>query len=474
MKIALVNPNFEGSLESKRAYIPLGLAYIAAVIRDSRKHELKVIDAAAFDLNDEKVLEELKNFGADVVAVGAVTDLLEAELNVLRIGKKLGIKTVIGGAHATILPEETAAFEEVDIVSVGESEYTLLDLLDSLEKKKDLRKVKGIVFKKKVSGKIKIIKTKPRETIQNLDELPFPARELFPWRLYSSYSSIVRKTPSMHMMTSRGCPFKCTFCASQSLWKNCRARSPKNIVDEIEILIKKFGVKEIYLFDDTFNLDLKRAEEICDEIINRKLKVYLRVQARVLPMNEQLLKKMKKAGCWCIYYGIESGNEDVLKDIKKNITIEQVKTTFKMTEKAGIRTFGFFMIGLPKDNRKTIQDTLDLALQINPDFVNFTILIVYPGTEIYELAIKEGSVKRIGPKEIFKSVRYTNKNLSDEELKKELGRIYKRFYMRPGYLIRRLLRIRTWDEFKANVVSGLPMLKGSNPFIVGKKWVENE
>ena len=276
------------------------------------------------------------------------------------------------------------------------------------------------------------------------------------------------------MMTSRGCPFHCTFCASQSLWKNCRARSAKSIADEIEELIKNFGIKEIYLFDDTFNLNLKRAEEICDEIINRRLKICLRVQARVLPMTEQLLKKMKKAGCWCIYYGIESGNEMVLKDIKKNISLEQARKTFRMTENAGIRTFGFFMIGLPKDDRKTIEDTLNFALEINPDFVNFGILIVYPGTEIYELAIKEKSINRIKPKEIFKPSRYTNKNLSDEELQKELSNIYKKFYIRPGYMIRRLLRIRTFNELKANITSGLPMLKGKNPFIVAKKWIASD
>lgn len=474
MKIALINPNYKGSLESKRAYIPLGLAYIAAVLRESKRHEIKVIDASALNFSDEKVESELKNFKADIVAVGAVTDLLEGALNVCKIAKKLGITTVVGGVHATILPEETLSFEDVNIVISGEGEYTMLELADCIENEDLLENVKGILFKKVKNSKIKIIKTKPRKPIENLDELPFPARDLFPWKLYSSYSSIVRKTPTMHMMTSRGCPFQCTFCASPSLWKGCRARSPKNIANEIEYLTKRFGIKEIYLFDDTFNLNLKRAEEICDEIIKRKIKISLRVQARVLPMTEKLLKKMKKAGCWCIYYGVESGNQEVLEDIKKVITLDQVRKTFKMTSNVGIKTFGFFMIGLPKDTRKTIKDTLNFALEINPDFVNFSILIVYPGTEIYEQAIKEGSIKRIKPKNIFNPPRYTNKNVSDKELQNELGKIYKKFYMRPNYMLKRLKGIKTLTELKANIISGLPMLKNKNPFIVAGKWISKD
>jgi anaerobic magnesium-protoporphyrin IX monomethyl ester cyclase len=470
MKIALVNPNFEGSVESKRAYIPLGLASIAAVIREQGKHQLKVIDAAALNLNDIELEKQLKNFGAEAVGLGAVSDLLEPVVNVCEIAKRLGIKTIVGGVHPTILPKETLSFEEIDIVIIGEGEYTFIELLDALEKKKNLEEVRGIMFKKK--GKKEFVKTPFREHIKDLNKLPFPARDLFPWKIYSSYSSIIRKTPCMHMMTSRGCPFHCTFCASQSLWKGCIARSSKNIADEIEHLIKEFGVKEIYLFDDTFNLDLKRSEEICDEIIRRKIKISLRVQARVWPMTTKLLKKMKKAGVWCIYYGVESGNEKVLKDMKKSIKLEKIRETFKMTKKIGIKTFGFFMIGLPSDTRETIRDTFNFALELDPDFVNFTILVVYPGTEIYELAVKEGSIKRIGPKEIFHPRRYTHKTISDKELQKKLGLIYKKFYMRPKYMIKRFFGIRTLTELKANFIAGLPFLKGkNNPFNVAKKWI---
>lgn len=472
MRIALVNQNHAGSLESKQAYLPLGLAYIAGVLRESGRHEFKVIDAAALDLSNEEVEKRLKEFGADIVGVGGVTDTFEGALNVCRIAKRLGMTTVLGGVHASLLPEESLAFDEVDFVVVGEGEYTLLELLDTMEKKEDLKKVRGILFKKKIKGKIQIIKTLKAGQIENLDELPLPARDLFPWKLYSSYSSLVRKTPCMHMMTSRGCPFHCTFCSSQNLWKNCRARSSIKIVDEVEVLIKEFGAKEIYLFDDTFNLNLKNVEEFCDEIFRRKIKISLRVVARVYPMTKEILEKMKKAGVWCIYYGVESGNQEVLNDIKKGITLEQVRKTFKMTEEAGIRTFGFFMIGLPKDTKKTINETIDFALELNPDFVNFSILTLYPQTDIYELAIKQGTATRIKPKEIFYPKRYKHPLVSEKEFEKYLAEIYKKFYMRPGYMIRRFLRIRTFTEFKSNLIAGLPFLKPKgDPFKVSGKWI---
>lgn len=473
MKIALINPNYNGSLESKRTYVPLGLAYLAAMVKKSR-HEIKVIDAAAFDLSNEELERELKKSKVDIVGTCAVTSLLEGGLNVCRIAKKLGIKTILGGIHATILPKETICFEEVDIIVIGEGEYTLIELLDSLETKENLENVKGIMFKRfDKKGKIKFIKTKPREKIKDLDKLPFPARELFPLKLYSSYGSLVRKVPSMHMMASRGCPNRCTFCASQNLWGGCvNVRSPKNIVDEIEHLIKNFGAKEIYLYDDTFNLNVKRSEEFCDEIIKRNIKILLRVNARVYPMTKQLLQKMKKAGVWCVLYGVESGNQKVLNDIKKGINLEQVKKAFKMTHEVGIRTLGFFMIGLPKDTSETIQDTLNFAIELNPDFANFTITTIFPGTEIYELAIKEGSIKRINPKEIFKPQLYKHPNFSYKKLEEELSKVYKRFYTRPRYMLRRFLRIRTYTELKSNIIAGLPFLKlKKNPLKVSKKWV---
>jgi len=464
MRVCLVNQKYA---DSKPAYIPLGLGYIAAVLRNSKRHQVKVIDALALNLSDEEIEKQLKDFGAEIVGVSAVTELLEEALNICKLAKRNNMVSVLGGPHATLLPEETLAFDEVDIICIGGGEYTLLDLCDVFEKGGDIKNVKGIMFKK---GKKQII-TEPREQIKNLDELPFPARDLFPWKLYPSYSSIVRKLPCMHIMSSRGCPFHCTFCSSQSLWKCSKSRSPKNIVDEIEHLIQEYKVKEIYIMDDTFNSNLKRCEEICEEIIKRKIKISLRVQARVAPITMKLLKLMKKAGVWVIYYGVESGNQEVLNNIRKGVTIKQIRDAFRMTKEVGIRTFGFFMIGLPKDTKKTIQDTLNLVLELNPDIANFTILAPYPGTEVYELAIREKSIKRIKPKEIFKIPRYTNKNVSDDELKKELSRIYKKFYMRPRYMIKRLLSIRTLTELKVNIISGLPFLNGENPFIVAKKWI---
>ena len=471
MRVCLVNPNYR-EVEFNPAYLPLGLAYIAAVLRESGRHKVRVIDAYALNLSDKEIEKRLIEFNPDIVAAGAATETLKSNLKLGRIAKKNNMLFVIGGPHPSILPLETLAFDEIDIVVIGEGEYTLLELADTIENKKDLKKVKGIVFKQKdKKGKLKLIQTPLRPQIENLDALPFPARDLFPWKLYPYYTSTVRRLPAMHMMSSRGCAFKCTFCGSQSLWKCARSRSPKNIVDEMEHLIKNYGTKEIYLFDDTFNLDLKRCEDICDEILRRKINISIRVHARVAPMTMHLLKKMKKAGIWMIYYGVESGNQEVLNDIKKGITLDQVRNAFKMTKEAGIQTFGFFMIGLPKDTRKTIQDTLNFALEIDPEIVTFTVLVPYPGTEAYELAIKEGRMQRIKSKEIWNPPTFPHKILSDEELQEELTRIYRKFNLRPKYLIRKLLSIRTLPELKSNIIAGLPFLLTKNPFIVTNRWI---
>jgi len=471
MKIALVNHNYCTQSDPNITYIPLGLAYIAAVLRKSGRHEVRIIDAAAYNLNDEQVERLLVKFGADIVGVGAATEVLESAIRVCKVAKKNSMISVIGGPHATISPLETLAFDEVDFVVIGEGEYTLLELADAIEQKKELKKVKGIMFKKKKGKKIEFVRTKPRELIKNLDDLPYPAIDMFPWKRYPAHTSFVRNLPCIQMITSRGCPFKCTFCGSSALWGGCRSRSAKSVVDEMEYLVKKFGFREIYIMDDTFNTDLKRAEEICDGIIKRKLNISIRIQARVYPMNRALLRKMKKAGIYCIYYGVESGNQEVLNDIKKGITLEQIKNAFKMTREAGIRTFAFFMIGLPKDTKKTIQDTFNLVMEIEPDFVNFTILVPYPGTQVYELAIREGSLERVKPKEIFRVPLYKNKNLDEAYLRKKMFTIYKKFYMRPSYLLKRLVRLRTFTELKTNIISGLPFFQRKNPFNVKGRWI---
>lgn len=468
MRVSIVNPNFEGPIEAKRFYMPLNLAYIAGYLR---KHNVEVncIDAAALNLSSGQVEEELRKYAPQIVVVGAMSDIFPNALEVCRTAKKLGMITLLGGYQATAFPIETMAFKEVDLLLTGEGEGVTLSTVKALETGADLTTVKGIVFRK---GN-EIIQTPPADFIENLDTIPQPARDLFPYKLYNSYSSIARAQPSTHIMTARGCPYGCTFCASKSFWKRTvRERSANNVVDEIEELVNKYGYKEIYIWDDTFNLNVERAEAICDEIVRRGIKVSLRAQARVAPVTERLLRKMLKAGFWCMYFGIETGDPDVLRSLHKGITLEQVEATFALCNKVGMRTFAFFMLNHPDETREQVLRTIEFAKSIKPDFCNFAISIVYPGTELYQRALQEGRIKRPAPGEIYKPDYYANKNMSQTEIEELLVHANRQFYMRPWYALQRLVRIRSLTELRINMESFFSMLTPHiNPFIVKNRWI---
>lgn len=445
MKITLINPNYEESLNQKRNFIPLGIAYIAAILRNNN-FNVSIIDAAALDLNDEQLLQQLDN--PEIVGITATSNKINAALHTARLVKQYtNALVVLGGVHPTVLPKQTIRNISVDILVIGEGEITFLNLAKAIQNNTPLKRVRGIIFKEKN----KIIGTQPQRPIENLDYLPFPAIDLFPYKLYRGYEEITRKKPATHILTTRGCPFNCNFCASKTMWgKTVRIRSPKNIVDEMQHLKNKFGYKEIFLYDDTFNIDLERAEAICDEIINRNLKISWKAQARVYPLTLKLLKKMKKAGCWRVYFGVESGNNEILKQTKKGITLEQVETAFKLCKEAKLQTAAYFMIGNLGETKETIQDTINFAKKIDPDAAIFSITTLFPGTELFKLAIDYGIIN-----EKLETPVYNTISLSKEELIELQKKAVKEFYLRPIYITKKLLKIRSFQELKDTAKAGL-------------------
>lgn len=441
LKVTLINPNYEGSLSTKRDFIPLGIAYIAAVLR-SNSIDVDVIDAAALDMTDIQLGDKIRQRNPDIVGITATTPIFRAAVNAAEIVKHVSNAiTVIGGVHPTVLPNETIKNNAIDIVVRGEGEITTLELVRAIEQNRDLKTVEGIMFKS--NGEI--IATQPRNPINNLDSLPFPARDLFPFHLYRGYETVTRRTPATHIMTSRGCPFNCVFCASKTMWgKGARVRSPSNIVDEIEYLINKFHIREILLYDDTFNINLERAEAICDEIISRKLDISWKTQSRVYPLTEKLLRKMKESGCWCVYFGVESGDSEILHNLKKGITLEQVTKAFELTKRVGLRTVAYFMLGLPGDDEKTMKKTIEFAKYLDPDFAVFSITTVYPGTELFKTYINQ-ETRDIN--DFCAPIIYETNNFNKEGLDEILSIAKKEFYFQPRYILQRFTRIRSWDEF---------------------------
>jgi len=274
---------------------------------------VQILDCQAEETKYEKLPRLIREINPDVIGVTAMTLTMLDVLKVVKVAKKNNpkVKIVLGGPHPHIYPEETISFPEIDFVVLGEGEIIFLELLKCLERKnyQGLRQIKGLVFK--INGEI--INTGPGEVIANLDELPFPARHLTPYQKY--YSIIAKKNPVTTMFTSRGCPYRCSFCDRPTMGKFFRARSAKNVVDEMAEC-KKMGINETLVYDDTFTVNRQRVIDICQEIQKRKLKIFWDIRARVDNVDEEVLRELKKAGCQRIHYGVEAGTEKILKVLK--------------------------------------------------------------------------------------------------------------------------------------------------------------
>lgn len=467
VKILLINP--PSGIENP--LLPLGLGYIAAVL-EKNKIPVDVLDADALKMSDKEIKRKISEIRPEIVGITMMTATFYASQKVIKIIREVLPKAVIisGGAHPSALSEETLKeIPELDIVVRGEGEATILELVEALENKKNLNNVKGICYRENE----KVVCTLPQSPIENLDSIPYPARNKFPLKYYKTHPPYGKKNPYMHLITSRGCPFNCAFCSKAVFGRKLRMRSAGNIVNEIEELIKKYNVKEIKFYDDDFTLNMKRAEEICDEILKRGVKIPWSCTTRVDLVNEKLLKKMKKAGCWLISYGAESASQDLLNTINKGITIDQIRQAFKWTKKAGIRTLAYFMIGLPGETKESIEKSIKFAKELNSDFINWSLTTIFPKTQLKEIVRERLESKG-------KIVHYTSnshdmyrlnwdqeplflyeENIPIEELKKYITRSYREFYLRPKYIFSQLLKIRSPSElvyyFKAflNMVTTL-------------------
>ncbi len=463
----LINPPGE----SKTPILPLGLASIAAYLKSKNKNiNISVIDAWAENLEFEKIKNKVSETRADIIGIYMLSPRYDDAKTTIEICRKVLPDSLIiaGGPHPSALPIETLQeIPQLDISAVGEGEITMYEIV----KGNPLPDIKGIAYR--AGREIKL--NPPREFIKNLDELPLPARELFPLKNYRALPPYAKKNPSFSMITSRGCPFQCAFCSKDVFLDNFRARSPKKVVDEMEYLINKYGAKEIRFYDDDFTLDMKRAEEICDEILKRGIKVIWSCITRVNLINENLLKKMKQAGCWIIFYGVESGNQKILDAARKGITIDQTISAFKITGRIGIRTLAHFMVGFPGETKETVQNTIDLIKKIRPDFIGGGILIIYPGSHFFK-SVRNGKylgkLKTLNEKEVQSDIRITGTyikgrydifedNLTFEQLRKAVQRVNREFYLRPQYILQSLKSIRSFSDLNYHIIGGIEVIKAA-------------
>ncbi|MFH0733371.1 MAG: radical SAM protein [bacterium] len=469
MKILLVNPTtfnmlptmLPQSIDEIRGYNPpLGILYLAAYLQKYSEYQVEILDCQVEELDYGQIESKIKEKNPDVIGLTTMTFTLIDVLNIAKIAKKINskIKVILGGPHVDIYPKETINQPNIDYLVLGEGEKPFKNLLDNINQLQQLYQIKGIVFK----DKKEIINNGRDEFNKDLDSLPFPARQLTPYHKYSSVLSNVQ--PITTMFTSRGCPYNCLFCDRPNLGKIFRARSPKNVVDEMEECLK-MGIKEILIYDDTFTVNRQRVLDICLEIQKRGLNINWDVRARVDTVDKELLKAMKISGCQRIHYGVEAGTQKILDVLKKGITLEQVKKAFKLSREIGLETLAYFMIGSPTETEEDILETIKFAKKLNPDFTHITITTPFPSTDLYRMGLE----RKIWPNDHWQkfaenpsidfSPPFWEKILSKEELISLNQKAYRAFYFRPKYILKKIFQLTSFKELKTKSKAAWGMLK---------------
>lgn len=435
-RIILVNPYYQKITRSIAQITigpPLGLAYIAAVL-EQNGYTVSIIDANAEHLSLEEIVARIMRRGADLIGLSAVTPTVQMCYQIAAEIKRLdnSILTVIGGVHATALPEETLnEFIHFDFLIRGEGEFVFVELLNTLNNNATLNSIKGLVYRD--NGRI--IMNEMRSNIEDLDKLPFPARHLLSNRLYRTFDSDRMTT----IIAMRGCPAKCIYCAVNLVaGRKCRKRSPNNVIEEIKLCVSEYGTRFIAFLDDTFTFDKTWAHNLCAEFIRTGLNKDIKWSCltRVDNIDYGLLRHMKQAGCIRVEFGIESGSQELLDYLKKRITTQQVREAFLMAKKIGLSTMGFAMLNIPGETAETIAKTKRLIMEIEPDFLQLSFATPYPGTELFELCAKDNLLmSKDWSKYVFLNYQVIRNNLiTESELKKLMWDIQHSFYLRPKYI----------------------------------------
>lgn len=423
VKVLLANPSPKVWASPKVP--PLGLGYVAAAL-ERAGHSVSIWDAVVTPNRPSLA-------GYDVVGATAVSPQIHEAWAILEEAKAAGAMTVVGGPHATVLPEESLGHRAVDVVVRQEGEVTLPEVLRRWGAAERLAGLPGISWR---DGN-RIINEPDAAAIRDLDPVPFPAHHLFPDpHLYTGPQPLLSpRTPALAIFTSRGCPYGCTFCYKGTFGYGFRARSPENVAEEWDLLVNRYKVAEIAVQDDIFNFNLPRAIAICEEIINRRLQVPWCTPngIRADRVSRELFRAMREAGCERVSFGVETGNEDVMKKLQKHETLDQIRNAFELAHEAGIRTTGFFMFGNLGETRESMEDTINFAIELNPTWAQFTMATPYPGTKLYEMVRRDGDPLIRDWEEYG---HYTSKtffrmgSVTPELLRHEMKKAYRKFYLR--------------------------------------------
>lgn len=423
---------------------PLGLLYIAAVL-EKNGIKVGVIDGIGERLWHEDLDAKIAEFRPDVVGVAnMMAETYQDVADTVRIAKRAApkAKIIIGGHNASFVADKIIEnLPEVDYVVVGEGEYTFLELVHAFENGADASKVKGLTLRK--DGKA--VFTGAREMIQNLDELPFPAKHLLsPKAKYGTFHVAMFNVAFKNlsgMVTTRGCPFGCTFCSCTNFsGRMMRTRSPENVVAEMEYLVQKRGADQIFIVDDNFTGIPKRVMEICRLIKERGIDVNWFCEGRVDTASKEMYKAMSDAGCWLIFLGLESGSQKVLDYYEKKTTVEKGWRAITLAQNAGIDVVGSFVVGAPNETEEDYLKTLNFIKHADIDAISISSLKVLPGAELWRRFEESGAIK---PDDWNKYIEIFDvyDGHSKEKIRRWMKEIENGFYFRPGYLAKELWRM---------------------------------
>jgi anaerobic magnesium-protoporphyrin IX monomethyl ester cyclase len=435
MHVTLVNPPYPTHPYQHMPFPPLGLGYLAAVLEKSH-YEVDVIDCQASRLSYEDFRREISKRQPTIVGITATTRLYKSALQIAKIAKETcpNCLTILGGSHPTFW-DENALQEcpELDIIVRKEGENTLLELVQRLEAGKSIHDVLGTTLRK--DGKI--VKNPDRPYIENLDELPFPARHLWPLEDLRKIEDV------FYLTTSRGCIYWCEFCAAVRMFgRKFRMRSIKNVLDELEFLNKTYDATNFTFCDDAFTVDQARTEELCDEILNRGLKIKWNCGTRVDMVTKDLLQKMKDAGCVSVWFGVESGSQDVLDEMRKGISPEQTIKAVGWVRELGLKPAPNVLLGFPGETKESALRTIKFAQKISPDDVAYyNIATPLPGTPLYDRVKENGWLKTTDfDKYDCKTPVFETPMLSSKDLSELYEKAFRSFYLRPTYILRMFIK----------------------------------
>lgn len=462
MKVLLINPPWKHFA----IYPPIGLSYVAGYL-NLKNIEYDLLECEANKITNEELKRIVEKGNYDIAGLTATTSSFEAAKLCAQTIRKTGknIKIVLGGVHASSLPKETIACDEFDVIVKGEGEITFYELIGRMRFSEDLAGLLGVCYKKE-NGEV--VENGNRPLVQDIDTLPFPARNKLPNHKYLGAPSFPKVGNIATIVTTRGCPFPCTFCSAHAVWdKKIRMRSKQNVIDEIREVWEKYGVRVVMFKDDTFTLKKLRVYEICADIRKYFPDLLWNCSSRVDTVDYDLLKAMKESGCRLIEFGVESGSERILNTIKKEINLELAEKAIQNCKKLGIQTNVYFMIGNPGETMEDIEKTIEFAKRTDPDSAQFAITTPFPGSQLYEQFKDE-----IGKVEDWNAFIHSNlsrpsdikpvfqmSNLDQNQLGLIVAKMSRYFLFKPKRLFQIFLRIRSFGELVRKAKAGIDLLK---------------